>query len=232
MGTEFTLKKVSPTLIQVFEEFGELGFDIFDKSDLLDEDEGCWTEDKIDEFFYSDEKMAFPALLRERILEILLEGQQIDRSDDLSESFNGRFIEGINFLLAGKRQFYQQDFVVKFISYPGNVGNSIVLVNSLVGRSKIKEKLGLYASYLKSVEVKEVTDFLPRILDDDFEMRWKALQELDDHSEYFSSHHVDPSSFSQIFDTHEVREFIQDELLPFLQKTKELGYGILSRRSY
>jgi hypothetical protein len=112
MGTEFSLKKVSPALIQAFEDFGEMGFNVFDKADLLDEDEGDWTEDRIDEFFYSDGESEFPGFPRERILPILLEGQQIDQSLDRSESFNGRFIEGVNFLLAGKRQFHFQDFII------------------------------------------------------------------------------------------------------------------------
>jgi hypothetical protein len=225
MGTEFVLKRVSPSLVQVFEEFGELGFDIFEESDLLDEDEGEWTEDKVEKFFYSGGKLEFQDFPKERTLLILSEGQTISQSSNLSVSFNGKLVGCIHALWAGKCNLYRQDFIVKEVPHPHKNTDLLVLVNALVGRVQLKNELGLYASYLTSAEVKETTDFLPRVINDDYKARWQAL--------YRSDKNTSPPYPEELRVNEEtIYLIIRDELLPFLVETTHLGYGILSRRSY
>jgi hypothetical protein len=225
MGTEFVLNKVSPSLIQVFEEFGELGFDVFWESDLLDENEGCWTEDKVERFFYSEGKCKFQDFPKKLILPVLSEGQTISQSLNLANSFNGKLIECIHSLWAGKRQFYRHNFIVREAPHSHRNAGLLILVNALVGRVQLKNAPGLYASYLTSAEVKEATNFLPRIIDEDYEARWHTLYPSDQDTSlsYPEELRVNKETISLI---------IRDELLPFLVETIDLGYGILSRRCY
>jgi hypothetical protein len=255
MSMEFTLRRISPGFLKALQDFGELTFDLFWKSDLIDDDD-FWTEDKIQEEFFSNGKSEFQDFPRELMLPILSEGCEIFRCLDKSFSVNGQFAEGIHFLLAGKHQFYRHDFIVKEVSpvIPPSNEKTITLVNALVGKHEIKHETGIYVSYLTAIEVEEAVDSLPKILNDDFDVRWKILQDLDQNSEYLPPDREDPilnaemiasmkryrrlfqkrlhCSFSERFHPNEPRQFLQNELFPFLLEAKQLGCGVLSSRAY
>jgi hypothetical protein len=225
MGTEFVLKRVSPSLIQVFEEYGELGFDIFEEHASLDDDEEEWTEDKVEQLIYSGGDPKFHNFPRELVLPVLQEGRAIWKSLDLSVSFNGKLIACINALWAGKCDLYRHDFIIQEVQCQSRNVDPFVLVNALVGRVQLKNELGLYASYLTPAEIKEATDFLPRIIDEDYETRWNRLY-LSDTGD------VLPYPEELQVNGETIYLIIRDELLPFLVKSAICGYGILSRRSY
>ncbi|HEY9824206.1 MAG TPA: hypothetical protein V6D19_02075 [Stenomitos sp.] len=250
MSVEFALWRISPEFVKALQDFGGFAFDLFWESDLIDDDD-LWTEDKIQENFFSDGKSYFQDFPRDLMLPILSEGCEIFRSLDKSFSTNGKFVEGIHFLLAGKHQFHRHDFIVKEVSLLDD--RTLILVNVLVGMHKVKEEAGLYVTYLTAVEVEAAARFLPRIFNDDFDMRWKMLQELDQGSEYLPPYHENPQwtqemidsekrwrhsfkerlrrSFSERFHPEEPRQFLQDELLPFLLKAGQLGCGVLASRT-
>lgn len=252
MSIEFALRRISTELVKTLQDFGEPAFDLFWASDLIDDDD-LWTEDKIQEYFFSDGKSFFQDFPRDLMLPILIEGCEISRSLDKSFSTDGAFVECIHFLLAGKRQFHQHDFIVKEVSFPDD--RTLTLINVLVGMHEIKEEADFYASYLTAIEVEAVVKFLPKIFNDKFDMRWKMLQELEQGSEYFQPYHEDPQrteemidsikrwrhsceerlhrSFSEsFFHPEEPRQFIQDELFPFLVKASQLGCGVLASRAH
>lgn len=255
MSIEFALRRISTGFLKALQDFGELTFDLFSESYLIDEDD-FWTEDKIQEDFFSNDKSEFQDFPRELMLPILSEGCEIFRSLDKSLSVNGKFIEGIHFLLAGKHQFYRHNFIVKEVSpvISPAIGKTITLVNALVGKHEIKNEAGFYVSYLTAIEVEEVVNSLPKILNDDFDVRWKMLQDIDRDSEYWQSYQEAPKwnaetidfmkrfrdsfeerlrqSFSERFYPNEPRQFLQDELFPFLLKARQFGCGVLLSRAY
>lgn len=252
MSTEFSLWRISPECVKALQDFGEPAFDLLWESDLVDDDD-FWTENKIQEDYFSDGKSYFQDFPRDLMLTILSEGCEISRSLDKSFSVNGNFVEGIHFLLAGKRQFYRHDFIVKEVSLPDEQA-FLTLANVLVGMREAKEEAGLYASYLTADEVEAAVKVLPNILNDDFDMRWKRLQEMDQGSEYLRPYHQEPwwteeiiesikrsrqaykerlrRSFSESFHPEEPRQFLHDELFPFLVEASRLGCGLLASRSY
>jgi hypothetical protein len=251
MSVEFALRRISPEFVKALQDCGELTFDLFWESDLIDDNE-LWTEDKIQEDFFSDGKSYFQDFPRALMLPILSEGCEIFRSLDKSFSTNGKFVEGIHFLLAGKHHFYRHDFIVKELTSAS--GQTITLVNVLVGSNEIKKEAGFHVSYLTSREVEEAIKFLPKVLKDDFAVRWRTLQELDQDSAYLPPYHEDPvwdaqmidfmkrwrqsseewlqQSFSERFYPEEPRQFLQDELFPFLLKACQTGCGVLVSQSY
>jgi hypothetical protein len=251
MSVELSLRRISSELVEAFQNGGELAFDLFWASDFID-DEDVWTEGKIDEEFFSNDKSKFQDFPRALMLPILNEGCEIFRSLDRNLWTNGKFTEGIHFLLSGKHQFYRHDFTVREVTSVDN--KMLTLVSVLAGRHEIKDESGLYASYLTSIEVKEAAKFLPKILDDDFDDRWRVLQELDQGSEYLPPYYEDPKwdaeiidfnkrwrrsfedrlqlPFSERFYPEEPRQFLRDELLPFLQAASHFGHGVISCRNY
>ena len=257
MSTEFALRRISSGFLKALQDFGELTFDLFWESDLIDYDE-FWTEDKIQTDFFSKDTCEFKDFPRELMLPILSEGCELFRSLDRrsSSGHNGWFIEAIHFLLAGKHQFYRHDFISKEVSPVSSSSNGklITLVNVLVGKHEIKKEAGFYVSYLTAIEVEEAVNSLSKILNDNFDLRWKMLQDLDQDSEYFPPYQEDPKwdaemidsmkryhhsleeglrrSFSDQFHPHEAREFLQDELVPFLAEARQGRCGILLSRAY
>jgi hypothetical protein len=251
MSVELSLRRISPELVKALQDFGELAFDLFWESDLVEE-EDSWTEGKIDDEYFSGDKSEFQNFPRDLMLSILSEGCEIFRSLDRSLWTNGNFTEGIHFLLSGKHQFHRNDFTVREVASTDN--EMIALVNVLVGKYEIKNEPGLYASYLTSIEVKEAAKFLPKVLKDDFDLRWRVLQELDQGSEYLLPYYEDPRwdaeqidsiqqwrrsfkerlqlPFSERFYPEQPRQFLQDELLPFLEAASHFGHGVISCRGY
>lgn len=192
MSSEFIFYRCSTQLVEAIEQFGRPAFDLFWDGDLIDENE-IWTKKKIKEIFSVEERDKFDDLLGDLCLPILIEGQEASEREDGRLSINGDFIEGVHFLLAGKRQFTHCDFLTKkvLLDLMRLSSGKIILVNLIKGGHKIERGDGPDATLLRSDEIEEIIDALKIILDDDFEARWKFLKEYDRDSSY-GSNYEDP----------------------------------------
>ena len=256
ISTKFIIWRISSHLIDCFAKFDKLAFDVFWLGDLFDDFNDFQA---INEVFSDEDEKSLPDILGNSFLSILQEGISLRKSYNKVMSFDGSFIEGIHFLLSGKRQFYQHDFIVDRFFLAKKNHLKITLVNCLVGCRKIEKKTGMSVTYLQNIEVQEVISGLLEILKDDFEIRWKTLQQIDRDSVYFDSptekslpenlsrdfgqrfiqsylekmKYRNSLSFSEFFrNVNEPRYFIEKTLLPFFLATIESHCGILLTRCY
>jgi hypothetical protein len=252
----FELMRISPGFVKALQDFGNLALDLFWESDQIGI---SWTEDKIQEYFFSNGKSEFQDFPKDLMLSILREGCDIFNSFSFDKCFkdNLLFVESIHFLLAGKHGFYRHAFIVKEVFPVISPANEkpITLVNVLVGKHEIKNEADVNVSYLTAIEVEEAVNVFPKILNDNLELRWKMLQELDQDLEYFpplgkdsnwSAEMIDlvkqsrreleerlRRSFSERFGRNEdPRQFLQDVLFPFLLEARQRGCGVLLFRFY
>lgn len=255
MSIEFGIDRVSPWFITILDKFGKTAFDVYWDSDLIEiEDGDIWTEDNIHEHLEAEDISRYQNVLGDLLIPLLREGQKMHQCrDNYHEcfSFNGKYIAIIHHLLTGKIKdswFFHHNFLVKEISAAEfiPISKNITLVNALCGGQKIKNEAGCYVSYLKPNQVKEIAQFLPTILEDDFDFRWLALQELENDRFYDKNHsensqgvkemsqrwraiekNPDTSFSEQFSEPNSPREFIEQKLIPFYQKTAKAGDGIL-----
>jgi hypothetical protein len=191
VSSSFIFYQCSPKLTEAIQNFGCLAVDTFWNGQLLDEDEEkwtevIWTEAHIQATFDLEAQTKLDHLPKDLCLFLLQAGWEASNQKFGRLDVDGSFMGGIHFLLTGKRQLTHCDFLTKelHLGPSGNLGTRIILINGIRGGLQIDRGEGPDVNLLAPEDLQVTLESFAKILEDDFESRWKILQDLDKDTRY------------------------------------------------
>ena len=144
------------------------------------------------------------------IKQLWTEAETIDHNESMTIDVNGKWMENLHLLLSGNGGWQVPTFTIS-----NNLNDrEFLLINALTGIHKLDTYRTDYlqVSYLCPSEVKEVAANLPKIMDEDLESRWSYCESI--------------SVVSTGWDIDEVKEFLEQELIPFFKRASKADAGI------
>jgi Domain of unknown function (DUF1877) len=201
MSVEYLAYQVSPFLIQKLEEKGHNVFNLFWEADLVEEFEELQG--------YVEDGDLNLEILGEDAVAIFEEAKSFYDSDKITIDVDGKWAEPLNLVLTGCASFEASDFLVS----NELDGEPLLLVSALTGCHSI-ENMDMPVFYMLPLEVQEIANTLPQILNENLDERWKRLRhKIRTGEDYFSA--------------DEAYEFLKEQLIPFYDQASQNGYGVL-----
>jgi hypothetical protein len=147
----------------------------------------------------------------EDIKKLFTEAKNISHKyESMTIDMDGKWMENLHLLLSGTESFQIPIFT---ISHQLN-DREFLLINALTGTHKIDEGSSyLQVSYLCASEVKEAATNLLKVVDEDLVSRWHYCESI--------------AVVRTIWEIDEVKEYLNEELIPFFKRASNVGAGIV-----
>jgi Domain of unknown function (DUF1877) len=201
MSVEYLAYQVSPFLIQKLEEKGHNVFNLFWEADLVEEFEEL-------QGYVEDGELNLE-ILGEDAVAIFEEAKSFDGSGKSTIDVDGKWAKPLHFLLTGCASFEPSNFLVS----NELDGEPLLLVSALTGCHSV-ENTDMPVFYMLPLEVQEIANALPQILNENLDERWKRLRhKIRAEKDYFSA--------------DEAYEFLREQLVPFYNQASQNGDGVL-----